>query len=144
MIAEATRPFHVLLVEDDPADVMLIEEALGDSDAIADLAQAGDGVEALEHLRDADRPRPDLIVLDLNMPRMSGAELLSVLKSDDDLRSIPVVVLTTSGAPEHIEAAYRDHASAYVIKPLSLDEFTEAVRDINDFFRHTAARPPRP
>lgn len=88
----------------------------------ADITQVGDGVAALEHLRDPATSRPDLIVLDLNMPRMNGGELLGVLKTDEDLRSIPVVVLTTSSAPGDVMGAYRRHASAYVTKPIDLED----------------------
>lgn len=144
MTAETTQPYHVLLVEDDLADVMLVEEALAELEAAPSLERAGDGIEALEYLQDESRPRPDLIVLDLNMPRMGGAELLSVLKADERLRAIPVVVLTTSGAPEHITAAYRDYASAYVIKPFNMADFAAAVRSIDAFYRETSARLPTP
>ncbi|MGW2997444.1 response regulator, partial [Streptomyces sp. NPDC001193] len=107
------RPFDVLLVEDDIADAMLIEEALAERGA-RNLVQATDGVAALEHLRNPDSPRPDLIVLDLNMPRMNGRDLLRILKSDADLQTIPVVVLTTSSAPDDVAGAYTSHANAYV------------------------------
>jgi CheY-like chemotaxis protein len=145
MIAETTtRPYHVLLVEDDLADVLLVEEALSEMEVAPSLERVGDGVEALAYLEDESRTRPDLIVLDLNMPRMGGAELLSRLKADDRTRAIPVVVLTTSGAPQDINAAYHDYASAYVIKPVALEDFTAAVRSIDVFYRQTSARLPAP
>ncbi|MFK0236189.1 response regulator [Streptomyces vinaceus] len=137
-----TRPFDVLLVEDDIADAMLIEEALSERGA-RNLVQATDGVAALEHLRDPDSPRPDLIVLDLNMPRMNGRDLLRILKSDADLQTIPVVVLTTSSAPDDVAGAYTSHANAYVTKPVNLEEFEQAVQSIDAFYLDTATRPPR-
>ncbi|MFJ4922772.1 response regulator [Streptomyces sp. NPDC088725] len=138
------RPYSVLLVEDDPADAMLIEDALVERGMARTIDQVEDGVAALEYLRDPARARPDLIVLDLNMPRMNGRELLAVLKDDAALGSIPVVVLTTSAAPDDIEDAYRQHANAYVTKPVNLDEFIHSVQGIDSFFLDTAAKPPRP
>ncbi|WP_331766637.1 response regulator [Embleya sp. NBC_00896] len=138
------RPYDVLLVEDDNADALLIEEALLDQGLARDLTRAEDGVVALEYLRDPSRPRPDLIVLDLNMPRMNGRELLAVIKHDEALRAIPVVVLTTSHAPDDVRGAYGDHANAYVNKPVALDDFTRAVQGIDAFFLETAVRVPRP
>ncbi|SDC20422.1 response regulator [Streptomyces prasinopilosus] len=135
-----TRPFDVLLVEDDIADAMLIEEALSERGA-RNLVQVTDGVAALEHLRTPGTPRPDLIVLDLNMPRMNGRDLLKVLKSDDDLQTIPVVVLTTSTAPDDVTGAYSSHANAYVTKPVNLEEFEQAVQSIDSFYLDTATRP---
>lgn len=137
------RPYNVLLVEDDPADALLIEDALVERGMARTISQVNDGVAALEYLRDPARERPDLIVLDLNMPRMNGRELLTVLKDDAALRSIPVVVLTTSAAPDDIEDAYRQHANAYVTKPVNLDDFIQSVQGIDAFFLDTAAKPPR-
>jgi CheY-like chemotaxis protein len=143
MAAKATaRPYRILLVEDDPADAMLVEEALLDGAQERSIVQVPDGVAALEHLRDPDRPRPDLIVLDLNMPRMNGAEMLKILKEDEDLRAIPVVVLTTSAASEDVTSAYSTHANAYVVKPVNLDDFINAVRNIDTFYRELAEHLP--
>ncbi|WP_329129596.1 response regulator [Streptomyces sp. NBC_01476] len=137
-----TRTFSVLLVEDDPADALLVEEALTDRGvATRSIRRANDGIDALEHLRSPANERPDLIVLDLNMPRMNGRELLAVLKEDPELCMIPVVVLTTSSTPDDISAAYSQHANAYVTKPVNLDDFLEAVRGIDDFFFETATVP---
>ncbi|WSS24681.1 response regulator [Streptomyces sp. NBC_01190] len=137
-----TRTFSVLLVEDDPADALLVEEALTDRGvATREIRRAIDGIAALEHLRSPANQRPDLIVLDLNMPRMNGRELLAVLKDDEELRTIPVVVLTTSATPDDIAGAYSQHANAYVTKPVNLDDFLEAVRGIDDFFFETATVP---
>lgn len=138
------RPYSVLLVEDDAADVMLIEDALVEHGMTRAIAHVTDGLAALEHLRDSNKERPDLIVLDLNMPRMNGRELLAVLKNDVALGSIPVVVLTTSAAPDDVEDAYRKHANAYVTKPVNLDDFMQAVQSIDTFFLDTATKPPRP
>ncbi|MEV4950012.1 response regulator [Streptomyces sp. NPDC053755] len=140
MMTTPARPFDVLLVEDDVADAMLIEEALSERGA-RNLVQVTDGVAALEHLRAPGTPRPDLIVLDLNMPRMNGRELLKVLKTDEDLQSIPVVVLTTSTAPDDVTGAYSSHANAYVTKPVNLAEFEQAVQSIDAFYLDTATRP---
>jgi CheY-like chemotaxis protein len=143
MAAKASaRPYRIMLVEDDPADAMLVEEALVDGAEARALVQVPDGVAALEHLRDPDRPRPDLIVLDLNMPRMNGAEMLKILKDDEELRAIPVVILTTSAANEDISSAYATHASAYVVKPVNLDDFINAVQNIDSFYRELAEHLP--
>ena len=139
----APRPFDILLVEDDLADAMLIEEALTYRGTARSIAQASDGVAALERLRDPSLPRPDLIVLDLNMPRMGGRELLEVLKNDDELKIIPVVVLTTSNAPDDVSGAYRSHSNAYITKPVNLDDFMHAVQNIDAFFLETAIPPTR-
>ncbi|WP_329237057.1 MULTISPECIES: response regulator [unclassified Streptomyces] len=138
----APRTYTVLLVEDDMADAMLIEEALTEHGMARGIQRADDGVAALEYLRDPQTDRPDLIVLDLNMPRMNGRELLNVLKNDSDLASIPIVVLTTSAAPDDVEDAYRQHANAYVTKPVNLDDFMETVQSIDSFFLDTATTPP--
>ncbi|AXI77182.1 response regulator [Peterkaempfera bronchialis] len=142
MMSAAARPYDVLLVEDDPADAMLIEDALAERGMARTLSQVSDGVAALDFLRDPAKPRPDLIVLDLNMPRMNGRELLSALKCDDELKIIPVVVLTTSAAPDDVSGAYQRHANAYVTKPVNLDDFTRAVHSIDAFFLDTAAKLP--
>jgi CheY-like chemotaxis protein len=143
MMAAPTQPYDILLVEDDPADALLIEDALLEAGEGRTLTQVTDGVEALDYLRDPERARPDLIVLDLNMPRMNGRELLAILKRDDRLRAIPVVILTTSSAPDDITDAYRGHVNAYVTKPVNLDDFTRAVHSIDSFYLRTATRVPR-
>lgn len=142
MPATPARPFDVLLVEDDVADALLIEEALSERGA-RNLVRVTDGVAALEHLRTRGSVRPDLIVLDLNMPRMNGRDLLRVLKTDENLQTIPVVVLTTSSAPDDVADAYNSHANAYVTKPVNLVEFEEAVQSIDTFYLETATRAPR-
>ncbi|MBJ7520795.1 MAG: response regulator [Solirubrobacteraceae bacterium] len=139
-------PIAVLLVEDDPGDVLLIREAFEHNKVHNDLSVAGDGVEALAFLRRegeyADAQRPDLILLDLNLPRKDGREVLSVVKEDEDLRSIPVVVLTTSEAEEDIVKSYNLHANAYVSKPVDFDRFIEVVRQIDEFFVSVVKLPP--
>lgn len=137
-----TRPYDVLLVEDDLADAMLVQDALTARGA-RNLHQVEDGLAALEYLRSPQSTRPDLIVLDLNMPRMNGRELLAVLKGDDDLRTIPVVVLTTSAAPDDVTGAYRQYANAYVTKPVNLDDFEQAVQSIDAFYLDTTTQLPR-
>ena len=142
-VSPNTQPYDILLVEDDDADAMLICEALLEHAAARTVKRVQDGEAALEWLRDPEHSRPDLIVLDLNMPRMNGKELLATLKSDDALKMIPTVVLTTSGAPEDVSGAYQRHANAYVTKPVNLDDFIRTVRSIDSFFLDTAAPPPR-
>ena len=128
----------VLLVEDDPGDVLMTREAFADNKVTNRLSVVSDGVSALEYLRKegeyADVTTPDLILLDLNLPRMDGREVLSALKQDERLRSIPVVVLTTSEAEEDIVRSYSLHANAYVTKPVDFDRFIEVVRQIDEFF----------
>ncbi|MEA2283820.1 MAG: hypothetical protein QOK21_4427 [Solirubrobacteraceae bacterium] len=129
---------EVLLVEDDPGDVLLIEEAFEFNKVRNNLNVVSDGVEALEYLRRegryADARRPGLILLDLNLPRKDGREVLAEVKDDSALRSIPVVVLTTSKAEEDVLRSYDLHANAYVTKPVDFDRFIEVVRQIDEFF----------
>jgi CheY-like chemotaxis protein len=132
------RPIEVLLVEDDPGDVVLTKEAFADNKVGNNLHVVSDGEEALRFLRQegefAESPRPDLILLDLNLPRKDGREVLRDIKADPELRSIPVVVLTTSEADEDILDSYDLHANAYVTKPVDFDSFIRIVRQIDDFF----------
>lgn len=128
----------VLLVEDDPGDALMTQEAFEHHKIRNTLHVVKDGVEALEFLRREgqyeDAPRPGLILLDLNLPRKDGREVLSEVKNDPAFRSIPVVVLTTSEADEDILRSYSLHANAYVTKPVDFDRFIEVVRQIDDFF----------
>ena len=139
------RPLSVLLVEDDPGDVLIAQEALAAGQLSTDLAVVTDGVEAMAYLRRengfADRPRPDLILLDLNLPRMSGHEVLTLVKQDPELRRIPVVVLTTSQAQEDIARSYDLHASVHVSKPVDFDDFAAVVKQIDEFFGSVAQLP---
>ena len=143
MTATAARPFDILLVEDDAADAMLIRDVLLERAPEHSVTRAEDGLAALQRLNDPGLPRPDLIVLDLNMPRMNGHELLEILKQDEALKAIPVVVLSTSQAPQDIVGAYRRHANAYIAKPVNLDQFVQAVRGIDAFFLRIASRIPQ-
>jgi two-component system response regulator len=139
---EPTEPITVLLVEDDPGDVVLIQEAFEHNKVRNDLHVVGDGVEALDFLRD-DNPRPDLILLDLNLPRKDGREVLAEVKADPELRRIPVVVLTTSKAEEDVLRSYDLHANAYVTKPVDFERFIEVVRQIDEFFVSIVKLPTR-
>ena len=143
---EAEREIQVLLVEDDPGDVLMTREAFADYKVRNQLHVVSDGADAMAFLRQegdyADRPRPDLVLLDLNLPRMDGREVLEAIKSDPELSSIPVVVLTTSEAEDDVLRSYSLHANAYVTKPVDFERFIEVVRQIDDFFV-TVVRLPR-
>jgi CheY-like chemotaxis protein len=140
------RPIDILLVEDDPGDTLITREALEQSKVANNLACVVDGEEALAYLRQegehADAVRPDLILLDLNLPRRDGREVLAEVKADPDLRRIPVVVLTTSQAEEDILRSYDLHANAYVSKPVDFARFVEVVRQVDEFF-FTVVRLPK-
>ena len=146
-MAASTKIIDVLLVEDDPGDVLMTREAFEDNKLRNRLSVVSDGVSALEFLRKegehVDAPTPDLILLDLNLPRMDGREVLQALKADADLRSIPVVVLTTSEAEEDVVRSYSLHANAYVTKPVDFDRFIEVVRQIDEFFVEVVRLPGR-
>lgn len=131
---------RILLVEDNEADAILIQEALRRVDVREAVDVVTDGVQALEHLRSAEE-RPSLVLLDLNLPRMDGREVLAQVKSDPELKTIPVVILTTSSAPPDVAFAYRHHANSYVRKPLGLDRLVEAAQSIRDFWLRTATLP---
>lgn len=141
------RPFEVLLVEDNPGDVLLTQEALAEAKLHVTLSVVADGVEALDFVYRrgayADAPRPDLILLDLNMPRKDGREVLEEIKADQALCGIPVVVLTTSQAEQDIVRTYTLHANAYVTKPVDLDQFITIVHAINQFWFTIVTLPPR-
>lgn len=129
---------EILLVEDNPGDVRLTEEALKESKIAVNMRVANDGIEALAMLRregqHADLPAPDLILLDLNMPKMDGREVLRLIKTDEHLKRIPVVVLTTSAAEQDIVKAYDLHANCYITKPVDLNQFIEIVKSIEGFW----------
>ncbi|HEV7720907.1 MAG TPA: response regulator [Iamia sp.] len=141
------RPIDILLVEDDPGDVLITREALEHSKVTNRLSTVGDGEQALAYLRHqgehADATRPDLILLDLNLPRCDGREVLAEVKNDPDLRRIPIVVLTTSQAEEDILRSYDLHANAFVSKPVDFDRFVEVVRQIDEFFFTVVRLPDR-
>jgi len=146
-VANDRKIIDVLLVEDDPGDVLMTREAFEDNKLSNRLAVVPDGVTAMEFLRKegqfVDAPTPDLILLDLNLPRMDGREVLAALKADADLRSIPVVVLTTSEAEEDVVRSYSLHANAYVTKPVDFEAFIAVVRQIDDFFVEVVRLPAR-
>ena len=136
--SRGSRAIEVLLVEDNPGDVRLTQEALKDGRVMVNLTVAADGVEAMNILRRiapaGPKPRPDLILLDLNLPKKSGREVLEEIKADEDLKRIPVIVMTTSKAEQDIHKAYNLNANCYVTKPVDLDEFLNVVRSIEDFW----------
>lgn len=140
-------PIEVLLVEDDPGDILMTKEAFAEHKLRNNLNVVADGSEALEYLRRegqyADAPRPDLVLLDLNLPRLDGREVLEEIKKDESLCQIPVVVLTTSQADEDVLRSYRLHANAYVTKPVDFDRFIAVVRQIDEFFVSVVKLPPR-
>ena len=131
-------PIEVLLVEDSPGDVRLTQEAFHEANRTIHLHIANDGVEAMAFLRHegkhADVPRPDLILLDLNLPRMDGREVLAHIKEDEDLKTIPTVILTTSDAEVDIVRSYKLQANCYLCKPVQLEDFENLVKSINDFW----------
>jgi CheY-like chemotaxis protein len=132
------RPLSILLVEDNPGDIRLTQEALREGKVRNELQIARDGVEALDLLsqrgRFVDAIRPDLILLDLNLPRKDGREVLAELKADDSLRRIPVVVLTTSRAEQDVVTSYDLHANCYIAKPVEFERFIEVVKSIDAFW----------
>jgi CheY-like chemotaxis protein len=144
---EVGFPIEVLLVEDDPGDVLMTKEAFEEHKLRNRLSVVSDGDEALSYLRQEgvhrDAPRPDLILLDLNLPRRDGRQVLEEIKSDPDLRRIPVVVLTTSQADEDILRSYQLHANAYVTKPVDFERFVNVVKQIDEFFVSVVKLPPR-
>ena len=135
---KAGAPVEILLVEDNPADVRLTQEALKEGKVYNNLHWAKDGVEALEFLRRggkfADAPRPDIVLLDLNLPKKDGREVLHEIKNDDKMKRIPVVILTTSKAEEDVLKSYNLHANCYVTKPVDLEQFIRVVKSIDMFW----------
>ena len=140
------EPIDILLVEDNPGDARLAKEALKDAKVSNSLHWVKDGVEAMQFLRQdgdhADAPRPDVILLDLNLPKKDGREVLEEIKSDPHLMRIPVVVLTVSSAEEDVLKSYNLHANCFISKPLDLDRFIEVVRSIEDFWLAIVRLPP--
>jgi CheY-like chemotaxis protein len=146
MISKRGGPVEILLVEDNEGDARLVKEALREGQIQTNLSVVPDGVEAMAFLRRQGpytlSPRPDLILLDLNLPRKDGREVLSEVKSDPGLKRIPVVVLTTSEAEQDILTTYELHANWYIIKPIGLDQFITVVKSILDFWLTVVALPP--
>ena len=143
---EMSRPIEILLVEDNPGDVRLIKEAFREGKVLNVLHVVEDGVEAMAFLRrqntHAQAPRPGLILLDLNLPRKDGREVLAEIKGDENLKRIPVVILTSSKSEEDVFRTYNLHANAYVAKPMGLNEFMATVRSIEDFWLAIVKLPP--
>ena len=139
-------PVEILLVEDNPGDVRLTKEALKEGKVYNNLHWAKDGVEALEFLKrqgkHAKAPRPDIILLDLNLPKKDGREVLELVKKDSELKQIPVVVLTTSEAEEDVLKSYELHANCYVTKPVDLEKFIHVVQSIDRFWLTVVTLPP--
>lgn len=133
-----TRPIEILMIEDNPGDVRLTQEALKENKMYNCLHVVRDGVEAMAFLRQegryADAPRPDLILLDLNLPKKDGREVLAEIKADENLKRIPVVILTSSQAEEDVLRTYNLHANCYVTKPVDLDQFIRVVKSIEEFW----------
>jgi chemotaxis family two-component system response regulator Rcp1 len=140
-----TRPIEILLVEDNPGDVRLTIEALTDGRMLNSLNVVGDGEQAIAYLRRqggyADAVRPDIILLDLNLPRMNGRDVLTEVKKDPDLRRIPVVVLTTSTAEQDILHSYDLHANCFITKPVDVAQFIEVIRNIEGFWLEVVRLP---
>ena len=145
-MVERNGPIEILLVEDNPGDVRLTKEALKEGKVYSNLHTVKDGVEAMEFLRRQgkykDVPRPDIILLDLNLPRKDGREVLEEIKSDELLKRIPVVVLTTSKAEEDVLRTYNLHANCYVTKPVDLEKFMVVVKSIDVFWLTVVTLPP--
>src|SRR5277367_1748635 len=147
LIGGSGMPIHVLLVEDSAGDVRLTQEAFRDANPSIHLHVATDGVEAMAFLRfekpHGDAPRPDLILLDLNLPRMDGREVLAQIKADSNLKTIPTVILTTSDSEADIVKSYQLAANCYLTKPVQLGAFESLVKSINDFWLTKAKLPPQ-
>ena len=145
-MVERNGPIEILLVEDNPGDVRLTREALKEGKVYSNLHTVKDGVEALEFLRRRGKyssvPRPDIILLDLNLPKKDGREVLQEIKTDDVLKRIPVVVLTTSKAEEDVLRTYNLHANCYVTKPVDLEKFMVVVKTIDVFWLTVVTLPP--
>jgi chemotaxis family two-component system response regulator Rcp1 len=144
---EACRPIEILMVEDNPGDVRLTVEALKEGKVRNNFHTVADGVEALAFLRQEGRyseaARPDLVLLDLNLPKKNGREVLAEIKEDPELRRIPVVILTVSQAEQDIVKSYNLHANCYITKPVDLDQFLEVVKSIENFWLTVVMLPPR-
>lgn len=144
---DSVRPAEILLVEDSPTDVLLASEALESSKVCNRLHAVRDGVEAMAYLRRegryADAPRPDLILLDLNLPKKDGREVLKAIKTEEGLKRIPVVVLTTSGDETDVLRAYGLHANCYVVKPVNFEKFAEVIKSVENFWFAVVMLPPK-
>jgi CheY-like chemotaxis protein len=139
-------PIDILLVEDSPSDVLLTREALRDARIANDLSVARNGEEALDYLRQegehVGKPRPDIVILDLNLPRMDGREVLREIKGDDSLKRIPVIILTTSSSDRDIGECYDSYANCFLTKPIDFEEFIDVVRSMEHFWISVVRLPP--
>ena len=144
---ERIEPIQILLVEDSPDDVLLTQEALKDARIANEMNAVGDGVAAMQYLRGAEpfeeRIAPDLVILDLNLPKKDGRQVLREIKEDPGLKQLPVIVMSTSGEAEDILGAYQDHVNAYIQKPVDFDEFIAVVRSLENFWLSIVRLPPR-
>lgn len=131
---KSDEPIQILLVEDNPGDARLAVEALTEGKITNNISVVQDGVEAVSFLRDENNPRPDLIFLDLNLPKMNGKEVLAVIKNDPKLKRIPVIILTTSDADQDISATYDLQANCYITKPVGFDQFIEVIQSVENFW----------
>lgn len=141
------EPINILIVEDNYADIRLVQEVFKEGKLYVNLDAVNDGIEAMAYLRKEDKykdaNRPDIILLDLNMPRKNGYEVLEEVKLDDDLKRIPVIVMTISKAEEDILKSYNLHANAYIVKPVGLNQFIEVIRSLEDFWLTIVRLPPK-
>ena len=143
MNGNGIKPIEILLVEDNIGDIRLTQEALKESNLIVNLTIARDGIEAMERLSGKGAANPDLILLDLNLPRKDGREVLQEIKNDAELKRIPVVVLTTSEAESDIMATYGFHANCFITKPVDMDQFIKIVQMLEEFWFTIVKLPPR-
>ncbi len=133
-MANYIAPIQLLLVEDNPGDVRLIRESLKENKFFAELTVCVDGQEAMDHLKDPKNTVPDIILLDLNLPKKDGREVLKEIKSDNNLKTVPVVVLTSSNAEEDILKSYQNYANCFISKPVDLDNFLKVIKSIENFW----------
>ncbi len=145
--ADSARPIELFLVEDNPGDIRLAKEMFKEIKLKLNLTVAEDGVQAMDYLKkvcsDSRMPRPDLIILDLNLPKKDGREVLAEIKTSEELKRIPVIVLTSSTSAEDVNNAYGEHANCYVAKPVDLDEFARIIKIIEEFWFKTVILPSR-
>ena len=145
--ADMSRPIELLLVEDNPGDIRLAKEMFKEANLKLNLTVAEDGVQAMDYLKrvcsDPRMPKPELIILDLNLPRKDGREVLTEIKSSEELKRIPVIIMTSSTSAEDVNKAYGEHANCYIAKPVDLDEFARIVRTLEEFWFKTVILPSR-
>lgn len=141
------KTVHILLIEDNEGDIVLTKEAFREGKLANSFSIARDGEEAIDYLyrngKYADAPRPDLILLDINLPKINGQDLLKVIKDDGEIKAIPVIMLTTSSTSFDVITAYSNHANCYIVKPLEFDKFMDAVKEIESFWFNLVHLPPQ-